>query len=1093
MYTMMIRSHARSVFLASLCALGVYADAAFAWQGRLEAKDTLKSSQLAGLQFRNIGPAMISGRVSDFAVDPRNRSHYYAAVASGGVWRTENAGTTWKPVFDGEGAYSIGCVALDPTNPFTVWVGTGEANSQRSVSYGDGIYKSEDGGASWKNMGLRKSEHIAVILFDPRNHHTMYVAAQGPLWAPGGDRGLYKTTDGGATWVAVLTVSENTGVTDVVMDPRDPEVLYAASYQRRRHRWTMINGGPESAIHKSTDGGKTWKKLSRGLPGVDLGRIGLAISPVNPDVLYATVEAEGDAGGIFRSTNRGASWERRNPYVDTQMYYGRIWCDPVDVDRIYVAGTIMQVSDDGGTTVERFVRGRVHVDFHAFWIDPADPEYYLLGTDGGVYESFDRGGAWQWKSNLPTAQFYRVTVDNTTPFYYVYGGTQDNATVGGPSQTTNSAGIRNGDWFVTIGGDGFETQVDPTDPSIVYSQYQYGGLARYDRRTGEVLWIQPIEEQGEGGLRWNWDSPLVISPHNPTRLYFAANKVFRSDDRGATWTKVSGDLTRQIDRNTLPVMGKVWGPEAINKHGNTAIWGNVSFLSESPLKEGLLYAGTDDGLIQVSADGGTNWRKIEEFPGVPELAYVSSVHASLFDENVVYATFDHHQTGDFTPYVLKSTNQGKSWTSISANLPKNGVVHALAQDHVDPNLLFVGTEFGLFVTVDGGAKWTALTGGVPTIAIMDIDIHRAENDLVLATFGRGFYILDDYTPLRAISSATLQREAHLFPVQDAALFVESFQAESGDDFYRASNPPFGASVTYFLKESYKSTRQTRREAEKEAAKKAARAVYPTLDQLQKEADEEPPSVVVTITNAAGELVRRVPGKNSAGINRVTWDLSLVSPQPITRGSASEAERSGWLAMPGSYAATLSKVIDGTEMVIAGPEPFSAVPVVTSSVPVTDPSARAAFMEKATRLQKAALGALELLDDITARVRAARVALGQTPGATPELAATLRTLDQDLTAMQRAFRGSEVTRRYNENQSPSIMDRIGSMVSAFWASMTDPTTTQKQAYAIAADEFDVQLKTLREIAEVRIPAIEKELNASGAPWTPWRVPVWSKEN
>ena len=1066
--------------------------AAEARQARFSAKDTLKSVQLSGLRFRNVGPAMMSGRVSDFAVMPNDRSEYYAAVASGGLWKTANGGTTWQPVFDGEGAYSIGCVALDPRNPYVVWVGTGEANSQRSVSYGDGIYRSEDGGATWKNMGLRKSEHIAKIIFDPRESRVMFVASQGPLWAPGGERGLYKTTDGGATWTAALTISENTGVTDVVMDPRDPDVLVAASYQRRRHRWTMINGGPESAIHKSTDGGKSWTKLSRGLPSVDLGRIGLAISPVNPDVLYATVEAEGDAGGIFRSTDRGASWERRNPYVDTQMYYGRIWCDPADVDRIYVAGTIMQVSDDGGASVRPFVRGRVHVDYHALWIDPLDPEYYLLGTDGGVYESFDRGGAWQWKSNLPTVQFYRVTVDNTKPFYSVYGGTQDNATIGGPSRTINAAGIVNSDWFLTIGGDGFETQVDPLNPDIVYSQYQYGGLARYDRSTGEVLWIQPIEGKGEPSLRWNWDSPLIISPHSASRLYFAANKVFRSDDRGATWTPVSGDLSRRLDRNTLPVMGKVWGPEAVNKHGNTAIWGNVSFLSESVLKEGLLYAGTDDGLIQASEDGGSHWRAIDKIPGVPEFAYASSVHASLFDESVVYATFDNHQSGDFKPYVLKSADKGRSWTSISSNLPANGAVHCLAQDHLDPNLVFVGTEFGVFVTVDGGAKWTRLASGLPTIAVMDIDIHRPEQDLVLATFGRGFYILDDYSPLRTITSEILQREAHLFPIPDAGMYVETDQSESGDDFYRGANPPFGATLTYCLKEAYTSAKQKRRDAEKEAAKKKAVPPYPSLETLKAEADEEKPALIVTIRDDAGQVLRRIPGPNSAGINRMTWDLRLASAEPVTKGSSREATRSGWLAMPGRYSATLSKLIDGVETVIAGPETLNAVPVGQNALPVTDKASRMAFLGKATRLQRAALGSLELVDDLAQRVAAQRVALAQTPGADAELASELKALDQELTDMRRAFRGDEVIARYNENPPPSITGRLNTMVSGFWSSTGDPTTTQKQAYAIAADEFGVQLEVLKEIVQVKIPAIEKRLNAAGAPWTPWRVPEWEKE-
>ncbi|MGE5431300.1 MAG: WD40/YVTN/BNR-like repeat-containing protein, partial [Syntrophomonadaceae bacterium] len=516
--------------------------------------DPFTSAAFNGLKFRSIGPALTSGRISDFAVNPKDRSQYYAAAASGGIWKTTNAGTSWTPVFDNEGSYSIGCLAMDPNNTNVIWVGTGENNSQRSVSYGDGLYRSDDGGKSWKNMGLKNSEHIGKILIDPRNSNVVYAASQGPLWGPGGDRGLYKSTDNGITWKAVLTISENTGINDMVFDPSNPDVIYASSYQRRRHVYTVIDGGPESAIYKSTDAGATWNKLATGLPTADMGKIGLAVSPVNTNIVYAVIEAAQGKGGFFRSMDKGAAWEKMSSYVSgSAQYYNEIYADPKDPDRVYAMDTYLMVTDDGGKTFRQLGERFKHVDNHAMWIDPNNTNYYLVGCDGGIYESFDRGQMWNYKSNLPVTQFYRVAVDNTLPFYYIYGGTQDNFSLGGPSATTNISGIPNSDWYVTQGGDGFYSRVDPEDPNTVYSESQYGGLVRYDKKTGEIMGIKPVEAKGEEALRWNWDAPLIISPHSHTRLYFAANKLFRSDDRGNSWKEISGDLSRQIDRNKLPV------------------------------------------------------------------------------------------------------------------------------------------------------------------------------------------------------------------------------------------------------------------------------------------------------------------------------------------------------------------------------------------------------------------------------------------------------------------------------------------------------------------------------------------------------------
>ncbi|NRA50735.1 MAG: glycosyl hydrolase, partial [Phaeodactylibacter sp.] len=737
-------------------------------------KHYLETAALSGLKFRPIGPALTSGRIADFAVHPDNRSVYYVATASGGVWKTKNAGTTYQPIFDSQGSYSIGCITLDPNNPNVVWVGTGENNNQRSVAYGDGVYKSEDGGSSWQHMGLKTSEHIGKIIVDPRDSRTVYVAAIGPLWSSGGERGVYKTTDGGENWELILELDEHTGATDLVMDPRDPDVLYAAALQRRRHVFTYVGGGPGSGIYKTTDGGQNWSKANKGLPSGDIGRIGLAISPANPEYIYAMVEAAGDASGFFRSTNRGASWSKQDDYFTRGNYYSEIVAHPTKPEVVFAMDTYMHYTNDGGKSFQRVGETNKHVDNHCMWIDPKQPDYYLVGCDGGIYESFDAGSTWHYKSNLSVTQFYKVEVDNDLPFYNVYGGTQDNFSLGGPSRTRNSTGITNSDWFVTHGGDGFESAIDPDNPDIVYAQSQYGVLVRYDRSSGEEIGIQPKPGKGENAYRWNWDAPLFISHHKSTRLYFAANKLFRSDDRGNSWTTLGDDLTRQLDRNTLPVMGRVQSIDAVAKNASTSPYGTIVAFSESPVNDQLLYVGTDDGLIQISRDGGSSWAKVDvnNIDGAPERTYVNALLASQHDENVVYAAFNHHKYGDFKPYVFKSTDKGNTWTAITNNLPERGSAYTIAEDHVNPELLFVGTEFSCFFSPDGGAHWKKLSAGLPTIAVRDIAIQKRENDLVLGTFGRGFYVMDDYSPLRQINETQLDADAHIFPIKDGLVYIE---------------------------------------------------------------------------------------------------------------------------------------------------------------------------------------------------------------------------------------------------------------------------------------------------------------------------------
>jgi photosystem II stability/assembly factor-like uncharacterized protein len=1062
----------------------------------------LVADTFSGLAFRSIGPAVASGRVISFAVNPRNKSEYYVGVASGGVWKTTNSGTTWTPVFDKEGSYSIGWVALDPNDASVVWVGTGESNSQRSVGYGDGIYRSDDGGKNWKNMGLKKSEHIGRVVVDPRDSKVVYVAAEGPLWGPGGDRGLYKTVDGGKNWKAVLTISENTGVVDVALDPSNPDIVYAAAYQRRRHVFTLIDGGPESGIYKSTDAGATWNQLRSGLPSEDKGRIGITVSPADPNVVYATIEAADGKGGVFRSTDKGATWERRNELDRGAMYYGQIIADPRNVDRVFVMWVYMQESLDGGKTLHAVNESNHHGDNHAIWIDPDNTKHCLVGSDGGVAETFDGFASWQFKANLPTVQFYDVAVDNSKPFYYVYGGTQDNFSWGGPSRTKNLNGILNSDWFVTTGGDGFRSQVDQEDPNTVYAEAQYGVLARYDRRTGEEIALQPQPGKGEPPLRWNWDSPLIISPHSHTRLYFAANKLFRSDDRGDTWQAISGDLTRQVDRNKLPVMGKVWGPDAVAKNQSTSFYGNIVALAESPVKEGVLFVGTDDGLIQVTQDGGKTWTKYDKFAGVPDTTYVSRLAASQFDANTVYATFDNHKNADLKPYVAKSTDAGKTWTTISGDLPENGPVLAFAEDPVSRDLLFAGTEFGAFFTLDGGKKWIQLKGGLPTISVRDMAIQKRERDLVLATFGRGFYILDDIEPLREVKAETLQQESAVFPVKDAPLYIErhplggSGKGFQGDAFFAAPNPSYGAHLTYYLKEAIRSKKEKRQEAEKVAAKKGGTPPYPSNDELRAEAEEPAPEVYFLIYDDAGEAIRRVSAATGEGFHRVAWDLRYATPAlapPSHGGEADDdfpsATHIGPLVIPGKYSARLFKKVDGKVTELDGPQAFAVNVESASALSDQDRAEQQEFLHKAAHLYRAVNGALSSANDLQGRMKEVRRALHEAPAAEQRLGAAADAIDRQTLEILRALRGDVALARRDENVPPSIADRASGILEGERFALTKPTDTHRKDYAIASEELTEQLAKLRKLVREDLPALEHDMETAGAPWSPGRLPDW----
>lgn len=1062
-------------------------------------KDKLTSSTFNGLKFRSIGPAFTSGRIADFAVNPQNHSEYYVAVASGGLWKTTNNGTTWQALADTIQSYSMGVVVLDPTNPNVVWLGTGENNHQRALGYGCGVYKSTDGGQSWTYKGLKDSRQIGGIVVDPKNPNTVYVAAEGSAWGPGGERGLYKTTDGGKTWNKVLNISENTGVNNVVMDPRDSNVLYATSEQRRRHIYTKIGGGPESAVYKTTDAGASWEKIMSGLPGSDKGGMGIAISPVNPDIVYLIVEAA-EGGGFYRSVNRGASWEKMGEYRSSGQYYNEIYCDPLDVDKVYSMDTYSQVTEDGGKTWRAVGNDGRHVDDHAIWIDPTDTKHFMIGGDGGIYETFDNGKTWNYKANFPVTQFYRVNVDNDYPFYNIYGGTQDNNSFGGPSRTIYSGGAVNDDWIVTNGGDGFWTAIDPTDPNIVYAESQYGGMVRYDKKSGEAIDIRPEPVKGQKTFKWYWDTPLFLSPHNHTTLYTAAERVFRSDDRGDSWKEISGDLTTQTDRNTFMVMGKYWSYDAVAKDVSTSQFGLITSLAESQKKKDLLYAGTDDGLIQVTEDQ-KSWKKISEFPGVPTFTLVSDICPSRHDENVVYASFNNHKRDDFKPYLIKSEDKGITWKSIANNLPANGAVNTIVEDPVNPKLLFVGTEWGVFFTVDGGEKWIQLKAGMPIVKVPDIVIQEREKDLVVATFGRGFYILDDYSPLRTVSKELFEKDSHLFPIKDALMYVPSGRGGSyGSSYYRAPNPEFGATFTYYIKDVPKTLKAERREKEKAAAKDNKPIPQPTLESLREESLEISPYLVFTITNEAGQVVRKINKSASSGINRLTWDLRSegISPvivdkfEPVASGGRGRfgGGNSGSLVLPGKYKVAISLIANYQEKELVAPTEFNVVALNNTSLPANNRAELVAFQTKAAELARTALGAQRLAEELSKRIESIKQAINNSPQGRITLIGRANEISREIDKITIAFRGLEGKAASAEETPPSpvtLSSRISTMLYTSMRTTTNITQNEKVAYEAIYEEIQPILDQLKKIKEVDIPMLEESLDKIKAPWTPGRVP------
>ncbi len=849
------------------------------------------SDPFAGLSFRNIGPATMGGRVDDLAVLESNPAVFYVGTATGGLWKTANSGTTWEVLFDDlDDVVSIGDVAIAPNDANLVWVGTGENNNRQSGSWGNGVYKSIDGGHTWKHMGLRDSRHIARIIVDPIDHDVVYVAALGSLWGAGKERGVFKTTDGGLTWTNVLSVNEDTGATELVQDPSNNKVLYAATYQRRRATWGFNGGGLGSGIHKTSDGGRTWTKLTSGIPSGPLGRIGMDIYRANPNILYARIEHQSETG-TYRSDDAGLTWRKMSTVNPRPMYFSQIRIDPTNHLRVYVLGVQLHISDDGGKTFEN--NGTMHSDHHAMWINPANSNHIIDGNDGGVGISWDKGRTWEGIYNMDLGQYYHVGYDMETP-YNLCGGLQDNYTWCGPSAVRSRNGIVNDDWFQIQGGDGFEALVDPKDPNIIYAESQDGNVVRVDRRTNERKTIRPLPGRGEPNLRWNWNTAIHISPHDSSVIYTGANKVFKSTDRGQSWQAISGDLTQNVDRETLSLMGVVAKEFTIAKHDGVQSYGNLVQVVESPQQAGVIYAGSDEGVVHMTRDGGKTWTNLgSKFSNMPKNAYVSGLVASAHDANTVYVAFDNHTNDDYNNYVYASVDGGNNFRSISEGLPKGQVVMTVAEDPKNAAVLYAGTEFGLFVSTDRGGTWTRIRSGLPTVPIHEIVFHPRENDMILATHGRSIWILDDATPIQQSADA-MRSDAFLFDMRQSMQFnPANDRGFVTDKPFRGRNPPFGAPISYYLKTASK-------------------------------------EVLLRIRDSGGITVREMTGNDlrdarNAGINRVYWDLRHqplppAASQPAAGpggagggggGFGGGAGNNGPFVMPGEYRVTL--VVAGNEV------------------------------------------------------------------------------------------------------------------------------------------------------------------------------------
>jgi photosystem II stability/assembly factor-like uncharacterized protein len=835
---------------------------------------------LGNLTFREIGPAIMGGRIDDFAVVESDPNLVYVGTASGGIWKTTNAGITWTPIFDKEAVSTIGDLALAPSDPSILYVGTGESNNRQSSSWGNGVYKTTDAGKTWEHIGLKDTHHIGRVVIHPTNPSVVYVAAAGRLWGPSKERGVYKTTDGGKTWNLVLFLNEDTGINEIAIDPQSPDTLYAGAYQRRRTVFGFNGSGLHGAIYKSTDGGATWKKLVKGLPyesGGEVGRIGLAVYARDPNIVYALVEHA--KGGTFRSEDKGETWRKMSDTNPRPSYYSQILIDPNNDLRIWVLGAPLYFSEDGGKTFIQNRGSRIHSDHHALWINPRDSDHMIIGTDGGIHWTYDAGRTWDFVNTIALGQFYEIGVDMRKP-YWICGGLQDNNTWCGPSATTNTRGIVNDDWLMVGGGDGFYAQVDPTDPNIVYAESQDGNVLRRNLVTGESKSIRPMEKEGEPRYRFQWNSPIVISPHDPKTIYYGGNFLFKSTDRGDNWTKASPDLTSAVDRKTLQIMGKVPDRDTLSRNDGVQQYPCITSISESALSPKVIWVGTDDGNLQMTRDGGANWKNtVEKIAGLPRGTYVSRVIASHHAEGTAYATFDGHRMNDFRVYVYLTADYGETWKNIGAGLPdNNGIANVIREHHRNPDLLFVGTEYGAYASLDRGTSWTPLKMNLPTVPVDDIAIHPRDNDLILGTHGRSIWVMDDITPLEQMNGKVLTSDLYLFDVR-APISWRLFNRTwfGGHKSFEAPNPPSGAMINYFLKNKLEAKERVRITISDKSGRTVREIMCGGPPPTQPQ--EGGRGAASAGMSGGGTGAMRCDPK--PGINRFVWDLRQSAPMQLS--------------------------------------------------------------------------------------------------------------------------------------------------------------------------------------------------------------------
>lgn len=1052
-------------------------------------KVALDSIPIPAAKFRSVGPAFMTGRISDVVIDPSNESHWYVGVGSGGVWETKNAGVTFQPIFDHQEVYSIGCITLD-SNSRNLWVGTGENIGGRHISFGDGVYLSKDGGKTWKNMGLKSSNHISRIVVHPKNPAIIWVAVQGPLWSLGGDRGVFKSVDGGKKWKRILGDTEWTGATDLIIDPRNPDVLYAATWQRHRTVASYMGGGPQSGIHKSTDGGKTWEKLKTGLPSGSLGKIGLAISPQNPDVLYAAIETTLKKGGFYRSADRGMSWTKQSSQISSGTgphYYQEIWASPHQFDRVYFANNYFKVTNDGGKTFQSVGKSYKHVDNHAVAFKANDPDYLMVGTDGGLYESFDLAKTWRHMENLPITQFYKVAVDDAKPFYHIYGGTQDNNTQRGKSRTINQAGISNADWQVVLGGDGHQPATEPGNPSIIYGQSQQGWYSRVDMATGERVNIRPQPRDGEGFERYNWDAPIYVSSHDPARIYVASHRLWRSDDRGDSWTPLSGDLTRNEERFDLPIMGRkqsydnAWDVYAMSTY-NT-----ITSIAESPLNEDILYVGTDDGYIQYTKNGGKQWVKIKlsSLNGVPDRAYVNDIKADLFDENTVYAALDAHKQGDYTPYLFVSRNGGKTWEKITNGIADKNYVWRIVQDHVNPNLLFIGTEFGIYYTLNGGHSWKQFKKGLPTISFRDLVIQREFDDLVAASFGRSFYILDHYAFFRELSDSLSQKEGHLFQPRETYLYRprrdgrQKSGSLGGQHFY-GKNPPHGVLFDYYIKDKPSTAKEERLKKEKELNQKSKDVDFPGWEKLAAEKHEKIPQYWLEIKDYKRNIVRKLKLQNNKGIHRTVWDMKGADFWPVTKSTTINNNQSkGWYVQPGLYTAQMYRLNKDDFLPLGREVEFELKLLSPSTLKPLPANQQNNFTKQYMDAQVRKSLLMEQYNTVQNKTKAMLVASKKGNSPLQTITPSIETVRDSLHKLKTALYGNEAQNAVGEKIFPTLNDRMNAAGASLRGSSYGPTKTAIDGLTIANRLMDVYEKELNQMSE-QLEIIYKLLKDAGSP-------------